>query len=204
MAGRAERGDIRRPHVLHLVDEQGDADGQVGGHGRGVGQQFRQVDLQVAGVSTPADGGHVDAELGRERPLRRGRIPRRERLEHAQEVIDPVRGTVPWRKLAHGHVQCPGDRPPDRLLRPCLDLAGAPELPHRHRPERVQQHGLAHAAQPGQDHAALRATARDTLEHDLELPDLAITACQLRRPLSGTRCVGVAYGVHVIAAYDAI
>ena len=119
-------------------------------------------------------------------------------------MIDPVRCPVPGRQLSHGHVQGPGNRPPDRLIRPGLDLAGTPEPLHRHRPERVEQHGLADAAQPGQDHAALGAAARDPLEHDLKLPDLTVTAGQLRRPLPGTRGIGIAYGIHGIGAYDVI
>jgi hypothetical protein len=70
--------------------------------------------------------------------------------------------------------------------------------------EGVQQDGLAHAAQPGEDHAALGATARDALQHDLELGDLAVTAGQFGRTLPGSRRVRISHGVHAIGAYDAI
>ena len=48
VGGGAQRGHVHRRHVLHLVDEQGDAHAQVGRHGRGVREQLGEVDLQVA------------------------------------------------------------------------------------------------------------------------------------------------------------
>ena len=201
VAGRAQRRDVRGLHVLHLVDEQRDPDAEVSGHRGGVGQQLGQVDLQVARVGPAAHGRDVDAQLGDDRALGAAGVAGGERLEHAQEVIDPVRRPVPGRQLADGHVQRAGDRPPDRLLGPGLDLAGAPQPLHRHRPEGVQQHGLADAAQPGQHHAALRPAAGDPLQHDLELGDLTVTAGQLGRPLSGARRVRISHGVHAIGAY---
>ena len=174
VARRAQRRDVGRRDVLHLVHEERDADAQVGRHRGGVGEQLGEVDLEVAGIGAAADCRGVDAELGDDRrPWPLG-IARRERLEDAEEVIDPLGRPVPWRQLAHGHVQGARYGPPDRLVRPRLELAGAPEPLHRHRPERVEQHGLAHSAQPGQHHAALGAAASHPLEHDLELADLAV------------------------------
>ena len=47
MAGGAQRGYVSRRHVLHLVDEQGDADAEVGRHRGGFGEELGEVDLQV-------------------------------------------------------------------------------------------------------------------------------------------------------------
>jgi hypothetical protein len=40
VAGGAEGGHVGRRNVLHLVDEQGDPDAEIGGHRRGLGEQF--------------------------------------------------------------------------------------------------------------------------------------------------------------------
>src|ERR1700728_345402 len=50
MAGRTERRDVGRGHVLHLVHEERDAHREVGGDRGRVGQQFGQVDLEVTGI----------------------------------------------------------------------------------------------------------------------------------------------------------
>jgi hypothetical protein len=75
---------------------------------------------------------------------------------------------------------------------------------HRHRPERVEQHGLANSAQTGQHHAALRATARHTLKDYLELSDFAVAARQFGRALTGARSVRIANRIHAIEAYGLI
>ena len=111
---------------------------------------------------------------------------------------------MPRRDLADRHVHRGGDRAPDRLLGPGLDLAGPPQSLQCHRPERVQQHRLADPAQPGEHHAALRAAAGHALEHDFKLPDFPVAAGQLRWPLTGSGSVGVAHRVHVIGLYGQI
>ena len=186
-----------RGHVLHLVDEQGDADAQVGGDRGGVGEQLGQVDLEVARVGPAAGGGHVDAELGADRgSLGRLRVAQRERLEHAEEVVDPVRRAVPGRELADRHVQRARDRAADGLVGPRLELARSPQALQCHRPERVEQHGLADAAQAGEHHGPLGPGPGHSLEYHLELADLPVSPGELRRPLPGTGRVGVPYGVH--------
>src|SRR5690606_28723975 len=89
VAGGAERGEVIRVELLHLVDEQGDAGAQVGGDGGGVGEELGQVGADVAGVGPAADRDRVDARVP---PLARGGAGAGERLEHAQHVLDPVRG----------------------------------------------------------------------------------------------------------------
>jgi hypothetical protein len=101
-------------------------------------------------------------------------------------------------------VQRPRDRPPDGLLGPCLDFPGPPQALHRHRPERVEQDGLADPAQAGQHHAALGTPARDSLEYHLELADLAVAPGELGRALARPGSVGVPYRVHSIGLYDQI
>ena len=135
-----------------------------------------QVDLEIAGIGPAPDRGDIDAQVRRWGSFRRGRVAHRESLEHAEELVDAVRGAVPGSEFAHGHVQGRGYRPADRLLGPGLDFAGAPQPLHGHGAESVQQHGLAYAAQPGQHHAAFGPAAGDALEDDLELADLTIAA----------------------------
>ena len=138
------------------------------------------------------------------RALGRLRVAGGEGLEHAEEVLDAVGRPVPWRKFADRHMQRARYRPPDRLIRPGLDLAGSPQPPDSHRPERVEQHRLPDAPQPGQHHAALGPTTGDALEHHLELADLTIATGELRRALPSAWSIGIAYRVHIIGLYGRI
>jgi hypothetical protein len=111
---------------------------------------------------------------------------------------------VPTGDLAQRHVQRRGDRPPDRLVRSGLDLAGAPEPADRLRAQLVEQHGLADPAQPGQHQAALRPAAGHPLEHDVEPGQFPVPAGELGRPLAGTGRVRVPHGIHAIGLYAAV
>ena len=205
MTGGTQSRYVWRRDVLHFVDEQRDPDAQVGGDRRGVGEQLGQVDFEVPGIGATPRGGHVDAQLNRHRgALGRLRVAERERLEHGQELLDTVGRAMPRGELTHRHVQGGRDRAPDRLLGPRLDLPGAPQPLHRHRPERVEQHGLADAAQARQHHAAFGPPARHAFQDDLELADLTIAPGQLRRPLASAGGIRVPYRVHSIGLYDVI
>ena len=122
--------------------------------------------------------------------------PQRERLEHGEHVVDPVRVAVVRGQLADRHVQRGGDRAAQRLIGPGLDLAGAPEAADRGRAQRVEQDGLADAAQAGEHQAALGAAAGDPLQHHVEGVQLAVATGQLGRALTGAGCVRVAYRIH--------
>ena len=89
-----------------------------------------------------------------------------------------------------------GDRAAQRLVGPGLDLAGAPEPADRLRAQRVEQHGLADAAQAGEDQAALGPAAGDALQHDVEDVQLPAAPGQLGRALAGAGGVRVAYRIH--------
>jgi hypothetical protein len=99
-------------------------------------------------------------------------------------------------ELADRHVQGGGDRAAQRLVRPRLDLAGAPEPADRRRPQRVEQHRLAHAPQAGEHQAAFRAAAGDPFQHHVEGVQLAPASGQLRRALAGAGSVRVAHRIH--------
>src|SRR5262249_22162542 len=120
----------------------------------------------------------------------------RERLQHAQELVNPLVVAVPVPELAHRGVQRLRDREPHALLGPGFDLAGAPGAFRRHPPQRLQPHRLADAAQPAEYQAALRPAGGDPLEHDLELAYLGVAAGQFRRPLAGTGRVRIPDRVH--------
>src|SRR5262249_8518928 len=77
-----------------------------------------------------------------------------------------------------------------------LQLPGPPQPLQGHRPERVEQHGLPDAAQPGEHHAPLGPGAGDALQHDLKLAYLPVPPGELGRALTGTRGIGASYGVH--------
>ena len=112
------------------------------------------------------------------------------------DVVDPLGVAVAVGDLADGGVHGLGERQPQRLVGPGLDLAGAPGALDGEAAQRVQQHGLADAAQPGEHHAAVGPAGGDPLEGDLELPQLAVAAGELGRALPGAGRVGVPDRVH--------
>ena len=197
MAGRAERGDVVGLQVLDLVDEQCDAGADVRGQLGDVGEQLDEVDLDVAGVGASLRGRDVDARLPSVPQLRVGLVgPERERLEHAEHFLDPVRRPVSHGQVPDRPVQCRRQRPSQLGVRPCFDLPGTPLVLDGHRPQLAEQHGLSHATQSRQHQAALGTAARHAFEHDLERMQLALAPRQLGRPLPGARREGVADGVH--------
>ena len=143
MARRAERRDVVRAEVLHLVDQQRDTGSHVAGQLGDLGEQLDQVDLDVAGVGPAVRDRHVDPGL----PAIASRAPsgcgaQRECLQHTEYGVDPVRRPMPDRDVADRAVQRRGQRPPDRRARARFDLAGPPAQPQRHRAQLAEQDGL--------------------------------------------------------------
>ena len=97
-------------------------------------------------------------------------VAQREGLEHAERRGRPGPVAVPVADLADRLVQRLRQRDPRRLW-----SGRASSLPVPQRPayglaaQRVEQHGLADAAQPGEHHAALGTARGDPLEDDVEL-----------------------------------
>ena len=199
VAGRAQGRHVVGPEVLHLVDEHGDAAGGVGGRAAEVGEQLDQVDLDVAGVGAPGDRRDRDAgvppvaQLRRAAPRPTGRLALGERLDHTEGVVT---GTAGRAELAHRLVHGRRERAAQRLVGPGLELAGAPAGTHRRRAQRVEQHGLADAAQPGEHDRALGAPAGHPLEHDVEGVELLVAPGELGRALPRAGGVGVPDRVH--------
>jgi hypothetical protein len=99
-------------------------------------------------------------------------------------------------EFADGLVQRRGQRPAQPLVGTGLQLAGAPMPPDRGRAQGVEQHSLANPSEPGQHEGALRPTAGDALEYDVERAQLLIATGQLGRSLPGARRVRVPDRVH--------
>ena len=97
-------------------------------------------------------------------------------------------------ELAHRLVQRGGQRPAQRLVGARLELAGAPAAADRGRAQRVEEHRLADAAQPGQDQRALRPLGGHAGEHDVERRELLVAAGELGRSLPGAGRVGFRIG----------
>ncbi len=102
--------------------------------------------------------------------------------------------------LAHRGVDRLGHRQAQGLVGSRLDLARAPRALDGEAAQRVEQHGLADAAQAGEHEAAVGAAGGDALEHHLELGQLAVASRQLGRALAGAGGVGVPHG-STIGAY---
>ena len=133
-----------------------------------VDEQLDQVDLDVAGVGPSANGRDVDAGLPPRRPLSaptatadRRRFALGERLQDAEQVGRLALGRA---EFADRRVQRGGQRLAQRAIGTDLELAGAPAAPHRGRAQRVEQHGLADTAQPGQHDRSLGPRPSDPFE----------------------------------------
>ena len=196
MAGTAQRRELRGRDVLHLVDEDRDADAQVTCEVRDVGEQLDEVELEVAGVRAAADRRHVRGWLPADTQAVAERGAHREGLEHPGDRVDPLGIPVPVSDLPDRGVQGLGQRQTQGLVRARLQLPGAPGPLHRQAAECVQQHGLADAPESGQHHRAFGPPGGHTFEGDLELAQLAVTAGQLGRSLAGTGGVRVPDRVH--------
>ena len=143
----------------------------------------------------PVTAGHVDAGLPPVAQLgpRRG-VAQREGLDDAEHLVDVLAARVA--QLAHGLVGGGGERAAQPLVGARLELAGAPVGPHGRAAERVEQDGLADAAQAGQHDRALGAAAGDPLEHDVEGAQLLVATGELGRALARARGVRVRDRVH--------
>ena len=147
VARSAQRGQLVRHDVLHLVDEDRRTDTEVAGQLAGGGEEFGEVEFEVAGVGPAARRRHV---VRRSPPhtlavLRSGL--QCERLQDAEELIDPLGIAVPRSQLAARGVKRLRHRQPDRALGTRLDLAGPPCPGQSQRTQGVEQYGLADAAQ---------------------------------------------------------
>jgi hypothetical protein len=107
-------------------------------------------------------------------------------------------------ELADRHVQGGADGSSQPLVRTCLELARSPVRANRGRPQRIEQHGLAHATQTGQDDGALGFGPGDALEHHVEGAQLVVSAGELWRALAGARGVRISDGVHDRRLYTCI
>ena len=152
VAGAAQGAELGPGDVLHLVDEQGDADAQVAGEGRHVGEQLDQVQLEVAGVRASLGGddvgGWLPAVLAGARLAVLELGAQRERLQYAGHLVDPVGVAVPVGQLADSRMHGLGERKPQRLVGARLELAGAPGALYGEAAQRVEKYRLAHAAEP--------------------------------------------------------
>ena len=163
-----------------------------------VGEQLDEVDLDVAGVGPAAARRRRRCRAASGRAA--WRRPAAERSANALRTpsTSSTRSGSRCRRRARGSPGA-GRRTSGRrsdCVGPGLDLAGAPAGADRHRAQRVEQHGLADAAQAGEHQAALGPAARDPLEDDLERVELAVAAGQLGRPLTGAGGVRVAHRIH--------
>ena len=195
VAGRAQRRHVVGAEVLHLVDEDRDPLALVGGQAAEVGEELDEVDLDVAGVGAPAHRGGVDARAPLVlEPGARSGVALGEGLDDAEHVVDAVGVAVA--ELADRLVQGPAERPAQPLVGPRLELAGPPLAAYGGAAQGVEQHRLAHAAQPGQHQAALGTAPGHALEHHVEGGQLLVAAGQLGWALAGAGGVGVTDRVH--------
>ena len=195
VAGRADRRDVLGAEVLHLVDEDGDPPAEVGGQAADVGEELDEVDLDVAGVGAPLDGGSVDAGVPHFTQLgARLGVALREGLDDTEDVLDLLLLRVA--ELADRLVQRARQRPAQAELGACLELAGAPLRADGRGSQLVEQHGLADAPQPREDERALGPAADDPLEHDVEACQLLVATGELGRALARAGGVGVGDRVH--------
>src|SRR5699024_5178373 len=121
----------------------------------------------------------------------------RERLEHAEHVIDPVRSAVFHRQFAHRPVQRGRQRPTQLGIGTRLDLARSPAAFSGHGAQLAEQHGLSDTTKAGQHETALRSATRDTFQHHVEGVQFPLSSRHLRWTLPRARREGIPYWIHV-------
>jgi len=126
----------------------------------GVHEQLGEVDLQIARVGSAARGRHVDARLPavhRRLLVTRIGVGLAKALEHAEEFLDAVRRPMPRASSRTAMCRAARDPAAGSTARGAPRSCRCPRAADGHRLEGVEQHGLAHTAQPSDDHAAFRA-----------------------------------------------
>jgi hypothetical protein len=171
---------------LHLVEQEDDAGLVLGRRFAEGDEEVGEVVAEVAGVGAAEHGLDVDADL---EPFWRAQ---RERLEDrggaAGAFLHPL-----GRADREQRPACePGDQRPELGLVGDLALGGAEARLFGDRLEGVQEHGLADAAQAGDEHALLRPPELEAGEQDAEGLDLLVAAGQRGRARPGPGRVGVA------------
>ena len=195
VAGGAQRGHVVGAEVLHLVDEDRHAAPDVAGQPADVAQQLDQVDLDVTGVRPAAHDRRVDARVPLVLEPRSGPgVALGEGADHAEHLVGVVGSRVP--ELAHRLVQRRRERSAQPLVGAGLELAGAPLAADGGGAQRVEEHGLAHAAQAGEDQRPLGPAPLDPLQHHVERAELLVPPGQLGRPLPRAGGVRVADRIH--------
>jgi hypothetical protein len=96
-------------------------------------------------------------------------------------------------------VQRLGRKSPERHVAARLDRRRDPAAVLSDHAELVDQDSLAHPAQAGEDHAALRHSALQAFDQDPERADLLVAPRQLGRSLSRARRVWVRRRVHRVS-----
>ena len=85
---------------------------------------------------------------------------------------------------------------PAPSLRTTLQLDREPAVMVCLGPENVQEHGLAHAAQPGEDHSPVGAAQLGTGDQEVEGLDFRLAAAEDFRAQARAGAVGVGSEVH--------
>src|SRR5690606_5605997 len=133
--------------------------------------EFGEVELEVAGVGAATGRRNLVRRTPPHALARLRRGLQRERLQDAEEAVDPFRIAVPRSQLPRRRVHRLRHRQPDRTVGPGLGAAG-------------------------RGHAARRAAVGAPLEDPCELAYLAVASGELGRSLPGAGRVGIPYGVH--------
>ena len=194
MGGGTQGGDILRGKVLHLIEEDRHPSAGVRGEPADIGKQFDEVDLDVPRVGAAGHRGGVDTGVPALADATARVLPLRKGLDHAQHVRRL--GVVGMAQLADRLMDRRTEGAAQRLIRPRLQLAGPPTRAHSRRTQRIEEHGLADPAQPGEDDRALRAATGNSLQHHVEGLELLIPPGEFGWALARPGGIGVANWIH--------
>ena len=198
VAGRAQRGDVVGAEVLHLVDEDRrcPCPTSAASPPTSVSSSTRSISMSPESAR-PRDRGHVDAgaPAAPAACASGAGVALGEGPDHAQHVVDAVRLRWPSSRTAWCRALGSGRR--SHWSGRASSLPVPQRLRTAGRAQRVEQHGLADPAQPGQHQRCARggpaATRSRTTSNGAQL---LVAAGELGRALAGAGGVGVPDRVH--------
>lgn len=149
-------------------------------------EQVREILTEITGVPTTGQRVNIDADL---KPLR---STQRKRLEHASRLAGTLPHTARWADRKQRPTRQPCDQRAKLRLMGDLALGGPKASLLGDSLKGVQQHRLADAPEPRDEHALLRAPSTQTSKQNPERLDLLIAARQRWRTGTSARRIGVA------------
>ena len=183
-----ERAQTLLGEVLHLVQGEQHPDLALPSQFTQLGKQVGEVAVEASRISPSRGGVYLSDHIAAVGKL----PPQLERLEHAERAASPIGNALSGRKAQDGIASQQAHRAREVEVFRSLDVLVDPPSCLGDLAQFLQQHGLAHAAQPGQQQATVVAAQAQPLDGDVKRAEFFVSAHQCRGLGTGAGVVGVA------------